>query len=226
MNNVKPLIHGLLNILKDRVLILLYHRIANLEPDPQLLCVTPQHFAEQMQVVQKYYEYMSLQEMKLAIQSRKIPHRGLVVTFDDGYLDNLQNALPILEDFHIPATVFAISNYVGTQDELESDVLERILLQTETLPPILQLRLGEKTWEWVLGDYPAQRTSWNISLGEYPSPRHICYNDLHNLLLPMTLAERQTVLQQLIDWSRGLSTERPDRRVMNVSELLDRKSVV
>jgi peptidoglycan/xylan/chitin deacetylase (PgdA/CDA1 family) len=163
---------------------------------------------------------MSLQDLKLLIQSRKIPHRGLVVTFDDGYLDNLQNAFPILEDFHIPATVFAISEYVGKQVEMTSDVLESILLQTETLPPILQLRLGEKTWEWVLENYPAQRTSWNVTMGEYPSPRHRCYDDLHRLLRPMTLAERQAVLQQLLDWSGGSSTERPERRVMNVPELL------
>src|ERR1035437_9884950 len=149
MKKLKSFVHGLRNILKDRVLILLYHRIANFEPDPQLLCVTPQHFAEQMQIVRKYYEYMSLQDLKLLIQSRKIPHRGLVVTFDDGYLDNLQNALPILEELHIPATVFVTSEYVGKQDEMESDILEFILLQKETLPPILQLRLGDKTWEWV-----------------------------------------------------------------------------
>src|ERR1035437_6296156 len=147
MKNVKPFVHGLSNIFKDRVIILLYHRIADFEPDPQLLCVTPQHFAEQMEIVRNYYTYMSLQDLKSLIKLGKIPHRGLVVTFDDGYIDNLKHALPILEDFHIPATVFAISEYVGKQAELISDVLECILLQTETLPSILQLRLGEKTWE-------------------------------------------------------------------------------
>jgi peptidoglycan/xylan/chitin deacetylase (PgdA/CDA1 family) len=219
MINVKSFIHGLRNILKDRVVILLYHRIANLEPDPQLLCVTPQHFAEQMEIVRNYYTYMSLQDLKSLIQLGKIPHRGLVITFDDGYLDNLQNAFPILEHFHIPATVFATSNYVGKQDEMVSDVLESILLQTETLPPILQLQLDDKTWEWALGDFPAQRRSWNVTLGEYPTPRHSCYHDLHRLLRPMALVERQAVLQQLLDWSGGSCTGRPERRVMNVPEL-------
>jgi len=219
MKNVRPFVHRLREQLKNRVVVLLYHRIANFTPDPQLLCVTPQHFADQMQVVRKYYKCMSLQDLKLSIQLRKFPHRGLVVTFDDGYLDNLQNALPVLEHFHIPATVFAVSEYVGKQDEMVSDVLERILLQAETLPPILQLRLGDETREWVLGNYPAQRTLWNVASGEYPSPRHECYRDLHHLLRPMTLVKRQAVLQQLLDWSGESWIAQPERRVLSVPEL-------
>ena len=88
--------------LASKALILLYHRIAELELDPWNLCVTPDHFAEQLEVLQKYANPISLKQLVSFHRAGNIPERTVVVTFDDGYADNLHYAKPILEKYQTP----------------------------------------------------------------------------------------------------------------------------
>ena len=58
----------------------------------------------------------------------------VAVTFDDGYLDNVVAALPILERHEIPATIFVIGNAVGRTREFWWDALERAILAPRYCP--------------------------------------------------------------------------------------------
>ncbi|HEU0196201.1 MAG TPA: polysaccharide deacetylase family protein [Nevskiaceae bacterium] len=58
----------------------------------------------------------------LLCHGRPIPSRAVVLTFDDGYENFFEYALPILEHHHFPATVYAIAGLVGrTAEWLASD---------------------------------------------------------------------------------------------------------
>jgi peptidoglycan/xylan/chitin deacetylase (PgdA/CDA1 family) len=93
-----------------RPLVLMYHRVNTLRPDPWTTSVSPAHFVEHM-------------EMLRALSIRP------VITFDDGYADNFEHARPILERFDMPATIFVISGMVGSPYEMWWDELERQHLQ-------------------------------------------------------------------------------------------------
>jgi len=84
-------------------LILLYHRIADVQPDPWSLCVTPRHFAEQLETLQQYSRPMQLRQLIRALADGYLPRRSVVITFDDGYADNLHHAKPTLERYEILA---------------------------------------------------------------------------------------------------------------------------
>jgi peptidoglycan/xylan/chitin deacetylase (PgdA/CDA1 family) len=73
--------------------------------------VTPEHFKAHMAHLAKYYNVISLSDAvaKLAVANASV--RDVVVTFDDGYLDNLTNAMPVLRQFHIPATIFITTKF-------------------------------------------------------------------------------------------------------------------
>jgi len=79
----------------SRALILMYHRVTELPNDPYLLAVTPKHFAEQMEAIRRYCIPMRLGELVDELQDGNIPNRAVVVTFDDGYADNLHQAKPL-----------------------------------------------------------------------------------------------------------------------------------
>src|SRR5438874_1513544 len=100
-----------------RAIILMYHSVAKVDSDPWALRVMPGHFAEHLEVLQKYGHPIRLQQLAQAHRKGNIPDRSLVITFDDGYADNLHNAKPLLERYDIPATVFLTTGLIGCDHE-------------------------------------------------------------------------------------------------------------
>jgi peptidoglycan/xylan/chitin deacetylase (PgdA/CDA1 family) len=75
-----------------------------------------------METLARVAEAVRLRDLVLSIPRNTIRRNTVVVTFDDGYVDALTVALPILERYGIPATVFVVSGYVGREfwwDELD-----------------------------------------------------------------------------------------------------------
>lgn len=110
------------------VTILLYHRVAQLDRDPQQLAVAPGVFADHMAHLRDHCTPVRLRDVPGLLRSRRLPPRPVAVTFDDGYRDNLLTAKPVLERLGVPATVFVASGYVGARREFWWDELERLVL--------------------------------------------------------------------------------------------------
>lgn len=108
------------------VLILLYHRCAVLESDPQLLAVTPENFSAQVKWLKERYPILRFDESWESVHEPSV-----VLTFDDGYWDNYAYAVPILEHFQVPATIFVSTERIGTGKEPWCDDVERIVLLNE-----------------------------------------------------------------------------------------------
>jgi peptidoglycan/xylan/chitin deacetylase (PgdA/CDA1 family) len=99
-------------------LVLTYHRvISESTQDPYRLgmCVIKQTFERQIAFFKEYFEPIQLGEGILRIQQgSSMPHRAVSITFDDGYADNLYNALPILQQYAMPATIFVTTSGLET----------------------------------------------------------------------------------------------------------------
>ena len=206
--------------------ILLYHRVSQLPTDPQLLCVTPGHFAEHLEILRKEYNPVGLRELSQAYQQEKLRRRAVVVTFDDGYYDNLINAKPLLERYSTPATLFVATGYSEREGEFWSDELERLRLQPGNLPDTLSLTITGKRHQWNLGDatsyseeeYERYRT-WNVrkrNLG----PRQAFYNALHPLIRSLAHEEQREVLDALSAWAGIKPIVRLTHRTLSTDELL------
>src|SRR6478672_1056004 len=193
--------------LASKAVILMYHRVAEVDLDPWSLCVTPQHFTEQLEVLKNYACPMSLLELVQAYQENKLPNRAVAVTFDDGYADNLYNAKPLLERYNIPATVFVTTGCIGQEHEFWWDELEQLFLQPGKLPERLCLRINGSAHQWELGaaadyskeDYQRDRNlkPWNAK----PGSRLFFYYSIWQQLLPLPARDRREVLDEIITWS-------------------------
>lgn len=207
--------------------ILLYHRIAELPTDAQLLCVTPRHFEEHLEILRKEYSLMGLQELFQVYQQGSLPQRAVVVTFDDGYFDNLTNAKPLLERYDIPATVFVTTGYIGSEREFWSDELERILLQPGRLPQTLSLTINGRPFEWTLGKaafcsekvYERHR-AWNVLKQNLLGPRQLLYVELHRLIRPLGDQEQRRVLDVLLAWAGAQPLVRATHRTLSANEVV------
>ena len=114
--------------------ILLYHRVASEPVDPFGLCVSPGHFAEHLAMLAAEHEPVSLAELVARIRRGEATRREVAVTFDDGYRDNLDVAVPLLERHGIPATFFIATAELGGARGFWWDALDRALLPAGEAP--------------------------------------------------------------------------------------------
>ena len=211
------------NMFVPHAIVLLYHRVAELSSDPQLLCVSRRHFAEHLEIIRNYGRTIPIKTLGDALQSRG---RFLVITFDDGYADNLHNAKPLLERYNIPATVFVTSGYVGAKREFWYDDLERILLHTGPLPEMLRLKINGNFRTWQLastvncGDMHRIHCEWNITRKDNPTARHGLYRALCDMLHPLSDVERRKVLDDLAVWAGMDTIQRPSHRTLLPEEVV------
>lgn len=207
--------------------ILLYHRVIELPSDPYLLTVSPAHFAEQLAVLREHGRPISLRQLVDGLRDGKAPSRAFVVTFDDGYFDNLVYAKPLLEQYDTPATVFVAPGFLPHAWEFWWDTLDKILLETRSLPQNLSLVIGGVPHEWRLGsaaeygpdDYVRHR-SWNYGRKDDPTPRHTIFRSVHQLLKALDEDERRKVLQDLAAWASVDTSVRLKNRVLSTAETI------
>jgi len=121
----------------NRGAILLYHRVALLDPDPARLCIGPQVFRAQMEHVARTCEPMTLDALTEAAGKSQIPYRAVAITLDDGYADALV-ASDILCTLHLPATFF-VNSSAGA--ETFHDCLARIFLELDEIPSELDVSM-------------------------------------------------------------------------------------
>jgi peptidoglycan/xylan/chitin deacetylase (PgdA/CDA1 family) len=143
--------------------ILLYHRAADPELDPQLLSVSPARFTEHLDVLETHAAVVSLARVA---EER----RGLAITFDDGYADNFDVAAPLLATRGIAATVFVTTGYLGRRpwwDELES-----LLLRGGALPESLELEVDGVRRSWPIANGTSVQRDWSVLSPHDPSDRH------------------------------------------------------
>lgn len=79
-----------------------------------------------MQLLGAQREPMSLVEFVSDLREGCLSPKAVAVTFDDGYVDNLRIAKPVLADLGIPATVFVATGHIGKQN-FWWDSLQRIV---------------------------------------------------------------------------------------------------
>ncbi len=96
--------------------ILFYHRVAAEAGPPDLRGrrpITAREFERHLQHLTRHYRVISLEEAAKALQSgAPLPENAVVITFDDGYRDNYTVALPLLEKYGVPATVFVVTSAI------------------------------------------------------------------------------------------------------------------
>jgi peptidoglycan/xylan/chitin deacetylase (PgdA/CDA1 family) len=97
-------------------LILRYHSVcADRDSRPEYvspsISVPAGLFDRQVSRLSRKYRCVTLDEVVDHVERRRpLPPRTVALTFDDGYLDNYQHALPILAKYRVPATIFLVSS--------------------------------------------------------------------------------------------------------------------
>jgi len=97
--------------------VVLYHRVVGLDRlrglDPELVDATPDEFDQQMAFLRRHFAPVSLDEvMDAAMLGTSLPPNAVLVSFDDGYRDNHEHALPVLLRYGMKAVFFVSTAYL------------------------------------------------------------------------------------------------------------------
>ena len=148
----------------------LYHRVAVSHPDPFALCVDPATFERQVEYLVRRCNLLSLADLIAARTSGACVSRGVALTFDDGYADNLTTASPVLQRAGAPATFFVTTGALDRPAPFWWDVLTDLVLSSAELPATLTLaRLpsGGRSWST---DMPREHLLRHIHAAIYRLP--------------------------------------------------------
>ncbi len=196
---LRRLKNHLLNMVDAPVILLAYHRVTTLVSDPHQLAVTPENFKEQMQYLKQNCRCVRLDD-----DWSELREPAVVVTFDDGYADNVHQALPTLEEAGVPATFFICTGALDTSSEFWSDELECLVLGDGERPQSFTLQGPGGCRNWSTADRDQRMTLHHV---------------LHALMLRTKPQQRETWLEQLRQWASVGRSARQDYRSMTCAEL-------
>lgn len=98
---------------------LMYHSVVDAERRPfvdPVGALTAATFDQHLATLRRYSNPISLSEAVAWMNGEgRLPPKAVVVTFDDGYLDSVEVAAPLLDRYEIPAAVFVPTGYIDRQ---------------------------------------------------------------------------------------------------------------
>jgi peptidoglycan/xylan/chitin deacetylase (PgdA/CDA1 family) len=94
------------------LIVLMYHKV-NDQPN-NTLTVSPKEFRRQIAYLAEHHRVVTPDEVLRAVETEAgLPERAVLLTFDDGYLDILTNAYPVLQEHGFRALLFIATDFLG-----------------------------------------------------------------------------------------------------------------
>lgn len=179
--------------------VLLYHRIIDLKYDPQLLCVSPENFEKQLTELKKNSVFLNIEEFcEILNKGKRFPENSFLITFDDGYADNLHYALPILEVLNLPAVFYVSTAGIDTDRLMWWDELDLIF----------------KKQKENATDISALIRKYNFKTSE-----ELYHYYLNKCKTAASLSERNILMDEVRTISEVLPNEKENYRTLSMEEL-------
>ncbi|NWG32499.1 MAG: polysaccharide deacetylase family protein [Rhodocyclaceae bacterium] len=91
--------------------VLMYHHVS---PNPGLVTVSPENFRAQMrQLAEQGWHTLTLDDLARFLAGEPMPKKSIVITFDDGYLDNWVHAHPVMAEYGLHGAIFIVTGWIG-----------------------------------------------------------------------------------------------------------------
>jgi peptidoglycan/xylan/chitin deacetylase (PgdA/CDA1 family) len=190
-------------------LILLYHRVATPPWDPWSICVSPARFEQHLAALSRVADLVPLSVLDSRLRAGRRGRPVVALTFDDGYADNLHVALPFLERYNAPATVFIATAWVDRGEPFWWDRLSEVVRSIERVPAMVRLLVGDEEFVW-------KRKEKDRDRGRERDQLHLA---VWSRLILSTDEERRVALDQLKDYADGEPKVESAARPMTREEL-------
>ncbi|MGL4514476.1 MAG: polysaccharide deacetylase family protein [Lacipirellulaceae bacterium] len=110
---------------------LFYHRVAEANHNPWT--ISTREFVEQLDWLARRFDFVSMAEGQRRVAECDSHRPSVVITFDDGYADNCEQAIPLLVERGIPTTYFVSTDFIANQKPFPHDVERGCPLRPNTI---------------------------------------------------------------------------------------------
>lgn len=184
MKFLRQLINGCVRYFSDNIgAVLMYHRVAEVScsfSGTDEYTVRPTRFEQDLSVLDQAFDLVSIQDLLKGLDDpQDLPPRPVSITFDDGYRDTVENALPLLEQYDVPTSVFVTTNFVDSERSPDEFVLTNQIRKRDRL----MVPSSEGVREYDIGR---------------PNQKRMRYEELKNRLRDMIPGARRQFIEDLL----------------------------
>lgn len=112
--------------------VLFYHSVDNIvNQEVEAVAFSIESFEKQVEYLRKHYEIISLDEFYERYNANAFTKREIVLTFDDGYANNLYTVAPILKKYDSPFSVFISTEHIDTGEFYPTSIARIIILGSQ-----------------------------------------------------------------------------------------------
>lgn len=197
---------------RPALLILMYHRV--LPPDHTELpiiqpgmVVYPQTFNMHLRIVRERFEVVHLGDwLARRARGQPLPKKACAITFDDGWRDNYDHAFPLLRAAGLPATIFLVSDMVGTPDTFWPERLARLLWNRGRGQSSAVWALTEFDWlrtlgvAYPFGERPPTRSEIDAIIQQSKRYSEAELNQKLRAMAPHIAQEEAAAVPDILDW--------------------------
>jgi len=171
------------SIKRHRLLVLCYHSVIPCKTDFKKWqvrnAVEVHEFRRQLEFLVKRYAPISEQDLyESLVEDEPLPNNAVLVTFDDGYWNNREFAMPELERYEVPALFFLATNYVGRDKLLWTQELDELVM----------------TWPFEKMPWPSHETT---SVPKSPRQREMLAQQLRACCKRLPVAVTELFIKEL-----------------------------
>jgi peptidoglycan/xylan/chitin deacetylase (PgdA/CDA1 family) len=181
--------------------VVMYHYVRDLSGSdyPEIKGLEKNLFVEQIRYFTKHYSVIRMEDLIQALDDKiTLPPMALLLTFDDGYKDHLENVMPILMENRIQGTFFISAKTLAEEKVLDMNKIHYILASAKDKTSIInEIRkiiheYGDPT---IVRNYENQKNRSSSSERRYDAGETGLIKDLLQKLLPANL--RKSIVGEL-----------------------------
>ncbi len=152
----KPLHDGYLAYRQNAVPVLEYHSVGGSRDWPAEVIIGTDAFEKQLAYLQANgYRMLSMEQMIAGFKNNEDMGKCVVLTFDDGYMDNYTNVFPLLQKYNANASFFIVQSKIGKPNYMGHDEITALIkagndLGSHTINHNILTDIDPKYFAWEL----------------------------------------------------------------------------
>ena len=149
---------------EEKLFVIMYHYVRDLKHSryPSIKGLDIGLFQKQMEFLKSNYNVVCMEQVIDAVKGRQpLPEKAVLLTFDDGYIDNFTYVFPVLEKFGFQGSFFIPGKTFSTHQLLDVNKIHYILASADIRKLVADVKEEMDYYRGLEYDYPPTDELWN-----------------------------------------------------------------